>query len=52
MYRRNRRRAGREILKKPNSSCSVATENLIDHFFNEQPKPYDEEVYKNGNSVP
>lgn len=45
-YRRNRRRAIREILNKPNSSCNIPHEDLKNKFYNEENISFDESIFK------
>lgn len=45
LYRRNRRKATREVLNKPNTSCSVPHCELKEKFFSEHTPIFDESAY-------
>lgn len=52
LYRRNRRRATREILHGSSSSCNVPAEDLREQFFNDEQAPFDESIFTPGTTPP
>lgn len=52
LYRRNRRRAAREILNGSSSACNVSHAKLKEKFYDENNIPFDESIYTPGTSLP